>query len=161
MNDRKLSASEKITNEFLIHISYVVCACFILIYIYNARLFLYGTTIGLLMPVLLWTLCIISAILTIIMYALFLKKRQRGILFISLYLFASTLSLFWTVGLEELAARLKKYSPLFVRLNNTKFNIELLFCVLGFSVIIALLVYFFRMFKLKHGIVPKSLQKNK
>lgn len=151
MADKKVRVSkgEKIANDFLLQFAYGIASSIILLFIYNGSLFKYGGGIGSAMPKVLWSLFALCAVAGAVFMLLYKKKNINGYKIAAIYLFVSACGFFWCVGLQQIAYYIKQFIPFAGFFANTKRLMEMLFIIIGLSVIAEIGVYFYRIKKLK------------
>lgn len=142
---KKIALKDKIVNDFLLQFTYSILGAMLLMYIYNGRLFKYGSSVGNAMPALIWTLFGIFAVLGIIFVYLYKNKNNNTYKVISIYMFVSCAGMFWCIGFETLFNLFNIVVPFY----NAKRAMEVLFIILGVSVVVEFIVYFIRNAKLK------------
>lgn len=152
MNDKfrkdkaiKSITKEKIVNDFLLQFTYSIFAAMLLMYIYNGRMFKYGNGVGAAMPAIIWTLFAIFAVLGIYFVYKYKTKRKSGFKTAAIYMFVSAAGMFWCIGFETVMNIFNIRIPFY----NARRAMLLLFCVIGLSAVIELIVYFVRSAKIK------------
>lgn len=153
----KISQKEKIANDFLLQFAYAIGASIILLFIYNASLFKYGGTLGSAMPKILWVLFGICAAAGIVFIVLWKKAERNNYKITAIYLFATAAGFFWCVAMHPILFFLKNYIPFLSYFANTKRLMEILFILIGLSLVVEFIAYFYRMQNIKN----KSVKKNK
>lgn len=151
----KISMTEKIANDFLLQFAYGIASSIVLIFIYNASLFRYGGAIGSAMPKVLWTLFGISLAGGVAYVGAWRKTKRNGFKIAAIYLFVTAAGFFWCVGLQKIAFYLKSFIPSLGYFANTKRLMEMLFIVIGLSIVVEIVVYWYRLRALRGKRVKK------
>lgn len=154
----RISRGEKIANDFLLQFAYGIASSIILLFIYNASLFKYGGEIGSAMPKMLWVLFALFAIAGVVFTVLWKRDDRHGFKIAAIYFYVTAGGFFWCVGLQQIAYFLKQYIPFIGYFANTKRLMEILFIIIGLSIIAEIGAYFYRMRNLKAKRV-KSIKK--
>jgi hypothetical protein len=164
----RISKSEKIANDFLLQFAYAIAASILLLYIYNASLFKYGGNLGSAMPKILWVLFGLAAAGGIVFIVLWRLKKVNGYKIAAIYSFSTAAGFFWCVALQPFFYFLKRLNPFLENsiitswivsaleyLANTKRLMEMLFILIGVSLVVEIIVYLYRMKNIKK---PKTKQ---
>ncbi|MCK9478938.1 MAG: hypothetical protein M0R40_05485 [Firmicutes bacterium] len=151
----KVTQSEKIANDFLLQFAYAIASSILLLYIYNASLFRYGGALGSAMPKILWALFGVSAAVGALYIALWKKQSRNGYKVAAIYFFVTAAGFFWCVALQPIFYYLTRFMPFIKYLANTKRLIEMLFILIGLSLIVEIAVYLYRMKNLKNKKIKK------
>lgn len=141
----KALKEEKIVNDFLLQVTYSILSAIVVLFIYNCRMFNYGTNIGLQTPAIIWSLFGVFAVLTIIGFVKYKTTKKTGYRTFSIYMLISALGMFWCIGVEDFFD-LIKVSGVFP---GAKQFMTILFWIIGLSVPAEIVAYFVRMTKLK------------
>lgn len=151
MSDKKvrISKSEKIANDFLLQFAYAIASSIVLLFIYNGSLFYYGGIIGSAMPRIIWTFFGIFTVAGAVFLFLWKRDGKNGYKIAAIYMFITAAGFFWCVGLQQISYYLKQYIPFLSYFANTKRLMEMLFILIGLSVVVEIGVYFYRLRKLK------------
>ncbi len=157
----KISRAEKIANDFLLQFAYAIASSIFLLFIYNATLFTYGGKIGLAMPRVLWVLFGLFAVSAAVMSVLWRVRGRNGFKIAAIYLAATAVGLFWCVGVQGIAAVLSRFIPIPPYFVNTKRLMDMLFILIGLSVVVEIGVYFYRMKRLREPAAKPSKIKKK
>lgn len=142
---KKAAIQEKIVNDFLLQFSFSIFSAMLLMYIYNGRLFKYGSAIGNFMPALIWTLFVVFAVLGIFFTYLYKNKSKNSFKVASIYMFILCAGLFWCIGFETLF----NITNIVVPFYNAKRSMEVLFILIGISIVAEFVIYFIRNAKVK------------
>ncbi len=151
MNDKniRISKAEKIANDFLLQFAYAIAASIVLLFIYNGSLFKYGGGIGSAMPKILWTFFGLFSVAGVTFIWLWKRKKRNGFKITAIYFFVTAGGFFWCVGLQQIAYFLSQYISFFSYFANTKRLMEMLFGLIGISVVAEIFIYFYRLKNLK------------
>ncbi len=142
---KKAAIQEKIVNDFLLQFTFSIVSAMLLLYIYNGRLFKYGSSVGNSMPAFIWTLFAVFAVLGII-FTYFYKNKGKGSFKVAaIYMFVLCAGMFWCIGFETLFNLFNIVIPFF----NVKRAMEALFILIGISVVVEFVIYFIRNAKVK------------
>lgn len=145
MRKERALKEEKIVNDFLLQISYSIISAIVILFVYNCRMFNYGTSIGLQAPYFIWTFFGIFIILAIFGFIKGRSKIKRSYRTFGIYMVISAGMMFWCIGVEQFL-QLIKFSQIYPGPKNF---ISILFWLIGLSVPVEIIVYFVRMTKLK------------
>ncbi len=142
---KKAAMQEKIVNDFLLQFTFSILSAMLLMYIYNGRLFKYGSSVGNSMPAFIWILFGVFAVLGIIFTYLYKNKGKNGFKVAAIYMFILCAGMFWCIGFETLFNLFNIVVPFF----NAKRAMEALFILIGVSVVVEFVIYFIRSAKVK------------
>ena len=143
LKKEKALKEEKIVNDFLLQISYSILAAIVVLFVYNCRMFNYGTAIGLQAPYFIWTLFGIFALLSV--FGFVKGRRKKSYKIFGIYMAISAGMMFWCIGVEQFL-QLIKLSQIYP---GPKQFMSILFWLIGLSIPVEIIVYFVRMTKLK------------
>ncbi|OQB13854.1 MAG: hypothetical protein BWY15_01482 [Firmicutes bacterium ADurb.Bin193] len=146
MDDKKtrISKKEKIANDFLLQFAYAIAASIVLLFLYNARLFKYGDKIGAAMGTVMWVLFGVFFVGAAVAFALWKKNGRNTYKIAGIYLLATSAGFFWCEGVQKIAQFLRRFIPFLSYFNNTKRLMEMLFYIIGLSIVAGIGAYFYR-----------------
>ena len=156
---QRVGKREKISNDFLLQFAYNIAASILLMYIYNSRLYRYGSGIGMAMPVLLWSGFGLFAAAAAAYAVLWRLKGRNGYKVAAIYLGATALGFFWCIGVQVIAAwlayRVGLFPPFFGFFANAAKQIQMLFYAVALAVAVEIGFYIYRMRQLSKAVKKK------
>jgi hypothetical protein len=145
----RVSRHEKIANDFLLQFAYGIAVSILLLFIYNGSMYNYGGEVGSAMPKILWTLFALTLAAAVTYTVLWKRSGRNGFKIAAIYLYATAGGFFWCVGLQKIAYFLGNFLPFLRYFANTKRLLEMLFMLIGLSLVAEIGVYFYRIKNLK------------